>query len=350
MTDRQSRLRLLLRAPNWLGDAVLAIPAMSALRAAHRDSHLTVAAPKSVAAIFGELTPVSPDEILELPAGNRGTMEALTSGRFDACVLFPNSFRSAWQARRARIPQRWGFGSATRGWMLTRSIARPNGWRRLQHAEYYRTLVRALDAPCDSHVAPSIAPTDASRERARVLLHERKWPVNERFVALLPGAAYGEAKQWPAPRMAELAAELIRQHDVSCVLLGAAHDRTAARAIESWLRAQAPREAARVLDLVGQTSLSSLVGLLAQAALCISNDSGGMHVAAALGRPVVAMFGPTDERVTGPLGDREILTEAVFCRPCMLRDCPIDHRCMKRITVERAYSVARARLAPAGAA
>jgi heptosyltransferase-2 len=129
-----------------------------------------------------------------------------------------------------------------------------------------------------------------------------------------------------------------------CVLAGASHDQPAARAIESWLRARAPETVARVLNLVGQTSLGTLSGVLARAALCISNDAGGMHLASALGRPVVAIFGPTDERSTRPAGDHDLIVEPVFCRPCMLRDCPIDHRCMKRITVDRVFDAASRRL------
>jgi heptosyltransferase-2 len=134
--------------------------------------------------------------------------------------------------------------------------------------------------------------------------------------------------------MAEVIARLVREHDVTCLLLGATHDRTAAREIESWLRSHAPDTQSRVLDFVGRTDLGSLVGLAAMCRVFVSNDSGAMHVAAAAGSPIVAMFGPTDERATRPLGAADVLTADVFCRPCHLRDCPIDHRCMKRIAVE----------------
>jgi heptosyltransferase-2 len=166
---------------------------------------------------------------------------------------------------------------------------------------------------------------------------------------MLPGAANSQAKQWPPDRMAEVAARLVRERDVVCAIGGAAHDRPAARAIESWLRARAPETAGRVLDLTGQTTLGTLAGVLARATACVSNDSGGMHLASALGRPVVAIFGPTDERSTGPAGDHDLLVAPVFCRPCMLRDCPIDHRCMKRITVDRVFDAVSARLGSGGA-
>jgi heptosyltransferase-2 len=130
-----------------------------------------------------------------------------------------------------------------------------------------------------------------------------------------------------------------------CVLVGAAHDRDAGRAIESWLRANAAEALPRVKNLVGHTDLGTLVALTSRSRVCVTNDSGVMHVAAATGRPVVAIFGPTDERVTRPLGRGDVLTADVFCRPCHLRDCPIDHRCMKRITVDAVFAAVSRHLA-----
>jgi len=176
------------------------------------------------------------------------------------------------------------------------------------------------------------------------LLAERRVPGNVRIAGFAPGAAYGQAKQWPPDRMAATIAALVRDHDTTCCVFGAAHDKAAARAIESWLRTHAPETMARVVDLVGRTSLGALVGLMARCRVFVSNDSGAMHLAAAIGCPVVAIFGPTDERVTRPLGDHDVITERVFCRPCLLRDCPIDHRCMKRIPADRVVLAATVHL------
>ena len=347
MTDIDYPERVLIRAPNWLGDAVMAMPAMSAVRNVYSESHLTVAAPASVAPLFSEETPVDPNAVLPLANGRAGR-KAIKDGHFDLCVLFPNSFRSAWDARRAGIRERLGYRSSARGWLLTRSARKPKGSLRVHQADYYRELVRGLGMFCADH-APTISASAASLDRADALLRQHRWSSDVRYLAVMPGAAYGQAKQWPADRMAATVARLVRERGVRCIVLGAASDRPAARAIESWLREHAPQEAPLVLDLAGQTSLSALIGLLSRAQLCVSNDSGGMHVAAALGRPIVAIFGPTDERVTRPIGDHTVLTESVFCRPCMLRDCPIDHRCMKRITVDRVVEAAMARLGASGA-
>jgi heptosyltransferase-2 len=132
---------------------------------------------------------------------------------------------------------------------------------------------------------------------------------------------------------------------MTCVMVGAGHDRDAARAIESWLSVHAPDVRSRVIDLTAKTSLTELIGVLARADVVVSNDSGAMHLAAALSRPVVAIFGPTDERATRPNGPHDVLTAPVFCRPCHLRDCPIDHRCMKRIAADAVFAAVSRQLA-----
>ena len=206
--------------------------------------------------------------------------------------------------------------------------------------------MRGLDIECDDAL-PAMGASDGSRERARALLAEHGVPPDQPLVVFAPGAAYGQAKQWPPDRMAQVIARLAAETPATCVIVGAAHDREAARAIESWLRVHAPAASNRVVDLVGRTNLGTLVGVAARAAVFVSNDSGAMHVAAAVGRPVVAIFGPTDERVTRPIGAHEVIQQPVFCRPCQLRDCPIDHRCMKRITVDTIVSAVTRRLAAA---
>jgi len=332
---REAAQRVVIRAPNWLGDAVLALPAMAALRDHFAGASLTVAAPAGVAALFREGTGVRPDAVLVLPASPREGVRALREGRFDLGVLFPNSFRSAWMLRRAGVPERWGIARSARGFLLTRRsrVSGEGG----HHADYYRALVRGLGVECDDR-PPTLAASPASKASAATVLSRAGVPAEDRLIGVAPGAAYGQAKQWPPARMAEVIARLVRERDVTCLLLGATHDRSAAREIESWLRSHAPDTLSRVLDLVGRTDLGSLVGLAAMCRVFVSNDSGAMHVAAAAGPPIVAMFGPTDERATRPLGVADVLTADVFCRPCHLRDCPIDHRCMKRITAETVFA------------
>ncbi|MFI5178837.1 MAG: lipopolysaccharide heptosyltransferase II [Vicinamibacterales bacterium] len=339
--------RIVLRAPNWLGDAVLALPAMAAVRRAFAKSDLTVAAPASLAGLYREGTDVRPDQVLELPDAHRATVAALRSGRFDLGILFPNSFRSAWQLRRAGVAERWGYATAGRGWLLTRRSRPERSEAPRHHIEYFRTLVRGLDVACDE-APPRLVVSDASAQQASVLLATRGEAPRAPLVGFAPGAAYGQAKQWPADRVAALIARLVNERSATCVLLGAGGDREASREIESWLRARAPETRAHVVDLVGRTTLGALAAVAARCDVFVSNDSGAMHVASAVGRPVVAVFGPTDERATQPIGAHDVITEPVFCRPCHLRDCPIDHRCMKRITADRVFTTVVTRLTTTG--
>ncbi len=327
--------RIVLRAPNWLGDAVLALPAMAAVRRAFPNATLAIAAPVSIAALYREGTNARPDEVIDLPDAHRGAVAALRSGTFDLGILFPNSFRSAWQLRQARVPARWGYGTSGRGPLLTKRSAPAKTKGPRHHADYFRALVAGLGIDVPPDELPAISPTSASQSRADALLAVRagRGPV----VGFAPGAAYGQAKQWPPARVAALVARLAAERQATAVIVGASHDRQTSREIESWLRANAPAAWPHVVDLVGRTNLGVLAGVVSRCDAFVSNDSGAMHVASAVGRPIVAIFGPTDEHATHPLGPHEVLTSPVFCRPCHLRDCPIDHRCMKRISVDRAF-------------
>jgi len=339
--------RVLVRAPNWLGDAVLALPAIAAVRRRHAHAHLTVAGPPAVAAVFREITDARPDHVLDLPSKHRDIVKVIRDGRFDLGILLPNSFQSAWDLRRAGVPQRWGYPTSGRRLALTKQATRPRARDLSHHADYFRILMRGLGFEVGDE-APRVTASDATRARTTALLAQMKVPTSAVLVGLAPGAAYGEAKQWPPERAAALAAKLVRGRDTTCVVVGAVHDRPAARAIETWLRANAPDAVPRVVDLTGRTSVSGLVGVTERCRAFVSNDSGAMHVAAAMGRSVVAIFGPTDERSTRPVGDgHTVLTANVFCRPCMLRDCPIDHRCMKRIEVDRVFEAVSAAMAKA---
>lgn len=340
--------RVVVRPPNWLGDAVMALPALAAIRRHFADAHLTLAASPVVAALLRQETNAAPDAVVDLPRATRAATGALRAGRYDIGILLPNSWRSAWQFRRAGIPERWGYAAALRGPLLTRAVRRPSRRTVRHQADYYRHLVGALDIEGSAHLAPWIAPRPAGQAEADRLLASARLPAGSTLVGFAPGAAYGQAKQWPADRMAALAARLVADRDASCVLVGAGHDRDAGRAIESWLRAHAPAAVPRVVNLIGRTSVPALVGVIARTSAMVANDSGAMHLAAAVGRPVVALFGPTDERATRPIGDHHVLTSPVFCRPCMLRDCPIDHRCMKRIGVDRVMAVVETVLAAKG--
>jgi heptosyltransferase-2 len=337
--------RLVIRAPNWLGDAVMALPAMAAVRAAYPDAHLAVAAVPSIAPLFAERTSAAQNSVVVLQ-DHAAEITALGAGGFDATLLLPNSFRSAWSAYRAAISERWGYGASGRRVLLTRAVPRPRG--RVHQSEYYIKLVEGLGIPRQSN-SPHIAVEEATLARADSVFAAHGVSPGTMCVGFAPGAAYGHAKRWPPQMVAETIARLTRDFGVRCVLFGAAGDRDSGREIESSLPS-----GVGVANLIERTDLRVLAGAISRCAAFVSNDSGAMHLAAALAVPVIAIFGPTDERVTSPVGgtDRsdavvqpDVLLHPVFCRPCMLRDCPIDHRCMKRVTVDRVVDAVARRLA-----
>ena len=319
--------RLVVRMPNWLGDVVMALPAVAAVRAAFPAAHLTVAAIPSVAPMFEERTPVRQQQILVVDKKDEATQ--LRAAAADTILLLPNSFRSAWVARGACIPQRWGYAAGVRGPLLTRPVRRPG--REMHQSTYYAELVRGLGVEVDE-APPRLDPAPATTARAAAVLEVFEH-AGRPLVGFAPGAAYGHAKRWPPERVAAVVARLVRERDAACVLVGAGADREAGRAIESSLPSDV-----RVLNLIGRTDLRLLIGVLSRCRAFVSNDSGAMHLAAAAGVPVTAIFGPTNERATAPLGEHDVLLEPVFCRPCMLRECPIDHRCMKRISPDAVYA------------
>jgi len=306
------------------------------VRAAMPETQIAIAAIAGLAPIFEEATTVAPDEVIAVRDRGR-EIELLSAGKFDAALLLTNSFRSAWTARRAGIAERWGFGGNLRGRLLTWVVARPR--ERVHQSAYYAALVRGLELDVAESI-PRISIREDTVRRAHAILAKHALTAATPLVGFAPGAAYGHAKRWPPSRVAQVIARVSIERHAVCVLVGSEGDRDAGREIESAL----PPGVA-VVNLMGRTDLRQLAGVLARCSAFVSNDSGAMHLAAAVGVPVTAIFGPTDERVTSPLGNHDVLVHQVFCRPCMLRDCPIDHRCMKGITVDAVFDAVSARLA-----
>jgi heptosyltransferase II len=325
--------------PNWLGDAVMALPAVGAVRHHHPTAALLIAARASTAALFRMVSGV--DGVITLGAGSwRADAEALAVARADAALLLPNSFRSAWTVRRAGIPARWGFAADFRSPLLTKAVARPRG--RMHQSRYYLALVSALGMTPAGDL-PRIVVPDEARLRAAEVLARHGVGDHPAIVGMAPGAAYGRAKQWPPDRFGRLAKLLHERLGVVSVVVGARADRAAGDGIPPG---------PHLVDLIGQTDLPLLAGVMARARAFVSNDSGAMHMAAAVGVPVTAIFGSTDERATAPLAmssasvpAHEILTCDVWCRPCMLRECPIDHRCMTGIEPERVLAAVERQVA-----
>ncbi len=304
-------------APNWLGDAVMALPAIVDVRSARPEGSVAVAARAPVAPLFSLVPGL---EITESLSG------------FDTALLLPNSFHSAMTAARAGVRERWGYRTDWRGMLLTRAIDRPKG--ALHQIDYYRHLVASLGFP-NASPSPRIELAADVRASGRALLQRAGWDGAAPLVAIAPGAAYGSAKRWPPLRFADLAAGLA-EDGVRTVIVGASADRAAAAEVMRELRGRAT-----VIDVVGQTDIPALAGVLSNCRAVMANDSGALHLAAALGVKVTAAFGPTDERLSAPRAASPesraaILTHHTWCRPCGLRECPLDHACMLGISASEA--------------
>jgi heptosyltransferase-2 len=328
--------RLVVFAPNWLGDAVMALPAFADLRRHFADARITVAARPAVAPMFTMVDGV--DEVITLPGGGGvraltgwpDDVRALSGESFDTAVLFPNSFATALIASKARIGERLGYATDWRGSLLTRGVPKPRA--ALHQRAYYQALTAALGIDA----GPPYARVRPDAGRARQLLRDIGLDLDEPFVVFAPGAAYGRAKQWLPERFAELADQIINQRGWNVVMVGSNVDRSTCEEISRRLPKKGTR-INRLIDFCGKSDLPTLAGVLSQASAVVSNDSGAMHLAGAVGTKVIAVFGPTNEARTAPLSAGAeapapiVIAHEVFCRPCLLRECPIDHRCMRRI-------------------
>jgi heptosyltransferase-2 len=317
--------RLLVSAPNWVGDVVLSLPALRDLRRAFPASRLEALARPSVAGLYAAVPEI--DGVVE----SRGTLAdaAAIRGRYDVGLLLPNSFASAFTLWRAGIPERWGYATDARGALLTRSCRVRASLGGRSQVYYYRAMLEGLGLAVSGPPDASLACPEAWAERGRALLGSPgPW------IGINPGAAYGTAKRWPPERFAAAAALVARRSGARVAIVGSAAERPLAEAIAAQLGG-----AARVL--CGETTLAELVGVLRELRLLLTNDSGPMHLAAALGTPLVAVFGSTDWTETAPVSERaRVVREETECAPCKLRECPIDHRCMARVAVDRVAATA----------
>ncbi len=355
--------RILVRGVNWLGDAVMTTPALLRLREKFPGAHIALLAPEKLRELW--LHHPAVDEIISFAADETvlAVAKKLRAGNFDLALVLPNSPRSAIEALLAGIPQRVGYGRPWRNFFLTQAIAPRAGavkMRKRTAAEIrqlvatdmnrrnddhaftsaatashqiheYLHLVAALGANAEPH-APQLAVTPEEIDAAR-----NKFGLNKiaaPIFGLNPGAEYGPAKRWPVEKFIAAAKEIQQRTNCVWILFGGKSDAVIASQIESAIG----NPPAAVFNLAGKTSLSELMALLKLCRVILTNDTGPMHVAAALGTPVVVPFGSTSPELTGPglPGDprNHLIKLDAPCAPCFLRECPIDFRCMNGISVD----------------
>lgn len=331
-------MKLLIRATNWVGDAIIALPALQAVRNRFPEAEISILALPYVADIYRAQGVA--DELIGYDrsgehAGIRGR-ERLAAGlrakRFDTALLLQNAFEAAWIAWRAGIPERIGYDRDARGFLLSKAIRLPRAGEVPAHEKfYYLELVKRagwIDAiPEVAEISLRI--TEEQGARAEEKLQSFGSTAGAVRIAVGAGASYGSAKCWPPERFARALNELLKEREAEVLLFGTPAEAGVSTAIQAGLK-KSP------IDLTGKTRIAELPALLSRCTAFLGNDSGAMHVAAAVGLPVVAVFGPTDPFGTAPVTPRRtIVQERPYCSPCFLRRCPTDHRCMTAIAPER---------------
>lgn len=340
-------MKIMIRATNWIGDAIMALPALHAVRAKFPEAHIAIVARPYVADIYrdqsvcDELIPYDPQGQHRGWRGRELLAKELRFQKFDTALLLQNAFDAAWLAWRAGIPQRIGYARDGRSLLLTHAIAVPKPGQIPEHEKfYYLELLRRagwIDAlHAETHIELQVL--DAERKRAALVLVEGGSRPSALRIAVGAGASYGSAKCWPPERFANALNQTLSQIDADVILFGTASEARVSSAIASQLRRS-------TIDLTGKTPIADLPALLSQCHLFLGNDSGAMHVAAAVGLPVVAVFGPTDPQGTAPVTPRAtVVQQKPYCSPCFLRRCPTDHRCMTAVQPEMVASALHQRL------
>ncbi len=316
----------------------MSLPSIRAARGIFPNAHLAVVARPWVADLYARERSI--DEVILYTAKSfsekRAFSAELRAKRFDAALLLPNSFDSALTVWMARVPERIGYSRDGRRMLLTQPIPVPEPGDIPRHERfYYLELLRRAGLMERFPPADPIELDGIDEARAAGLAALQGIGVAPPVIGVSPGAAYGNAKRWLPERFAESAERLVRERGVSVVVFGSGAERD--------LCEQVARAVPGARNLAGQTTLREFIDLAAACDLFLSNDSGAMHIASALGVPVAAVFGATDDTTTGPSGRRfRIVREHAECSPCLLRNCPIDHRCMTRVTSARVAEAALA--------
>jgi heptosyltransferase II len=332
--------RILVRATNWVGDAVMSLPALQALRERFPAAHIAILARPWVADVYAresfadEVIPYTSPRGWKDLTGKWKVARDLRERRFDLAVLLPNALEAAALVWLAGIPTRIGYARDGRGFLLTHAVPVPQkGEIPLHERFYYLELLRRAGLIDAMPVSDKIRLGGAAAARAAGLARFSVLGLAE-VTGVSPGAAFGTAKRWLPERFAEAVAQIGKP----AALFGSKDERELCESIAEDLRGRG----IRVHNFAGQTTLGEYIELAAACDAYLTNDSGSMHIASALDVPTVAVFGATDHVGTGPTGSlSRVVREPVECSPCLLRECPIDHRCMTAVTADRVVKEAR---------
>ena len=325
--------KIIVRMPNWIGDLVMATPVLTDLRKHFPNTEITAMCKTPLCDLFKQDPRI--DELFCFSRLNndfsrrqeeRDIIGKLRTGNYDIGILLTNSFSSAWWFWQGNVRQRIGYRGHFRSLLLTEGLSRPN--ETVHQTLYYKKLLEPLGIH-PSQTNPILYVSDQEVAASKEILVQRGYSLGKPLIGINPGAAYGSAKCWPPERFRELAVRLLEKDPESTILFFG--DGTTKELIQMICQGL-PKQ---VINLAGVTSLTELCALIKDCDVVVSNDSGPMHIAAALQTPVVALFGSTDDQATGPFGQEEgVINKRANCSPCMKRTCPIDFRCMRGIAVD----------------
>jgi heptosyltransferase-2 len=335
--SREGIDKILIRGTNWIGDAILTLPAVAAIRATYPQAHIAVLVKPWVADIYGLFSAI--DEVIiyenkfDTPTGVFRLARMLKGKKFDAAILLQNAIEAAIIVLAAGIPLRAGYDSDARGILLTHRVHRTEEIRKVHQIDYYLEMVKALGCVSvdrEMHLESKINPLDA-QDILRKFIPETK----KTIIGIAPGATYGPAKRWFPDRFAAVADKLNEYFSSQGILLGGKADCEVAQEVQKLART-------KLINLAGKTTLREAIYLISQCRLFISNDSGLMHIAGALNIPTIAIFGSTNPATTAPVGNKSVVVrKEVSCSPCLKEKCPTDFRCMRLISVEDVFKAAQ---------
>lgn len=340
-SDSANPERILVRATNWVGDVVMTLPALEALRERYPSSRITVLARPWVRELLSSHPAV--DEMWGLKKGGGilkdlaavwGAGKRARKSGIAMAVLFQNAFEAAFISWLGRVPVRVGYDTDGRRLLLSHPVSRRTAPKGAHQVSYYLNIVRTLGWEGEER-DPFLRVTEADRKKAGGLLEAEGLESGRRIVGLAPGAAFGPAKRWPSERFAEIADRAVDEWGAVILILGSAGDRESCSAVAAAMRHDP-------VDMCGRTGLAEAVAIIDSCDLFVTNDSGLMHVSAALGVPTVAVFGSTDPVATGPRGPfARVVRNQVECAPCLRPACPGDFRCMLGLSSDRVWDAAK---------
>lgn len=332
---REGLNKILIRGTNWIGDAILTLPAVAAVRATYPKAHIAMLVKPWVADIYRLFSDL--DEIIiyenkfDNPAGVLRLARTLKQKKFDAAILLQNAIEAAIIALAAGIPLRAGYDSDARGLLLTHPVRRTREVKKVHQTDYYLEMVKALgcmSVPKEMHMETKINVLEA-----RNILSKFVPDADKAIIGIAPGATYGPAKKWFPERFAEVADRLAQKFSAQVIVMGGKSDDETAREVQKTAES-------KLINLAGKTTLREAIYLISRCRLFISNDSGLMHVAGALNVPTIAVFGSTNPTTTSPVGRNSVIVRHdVPCSPCLKKTCPTDFRCMRLVSVEDVLKV-----------